>query len=80
MMALVLPLFRTSGKMMRRSRGVLFAVAAGSLQIAVFGLLKNLEFGFGSRNIGFFDFALPGMAVFLAIYQLQDIMVAVAAN
>lgn len=80
MLAQTLPLFRASGKMMLRSRGVVFAVAAGSLQIAVFGLMKDLEFGFGSENIGFFDFALPGMAVFLAIYQLQDIMVAVASN
>lgn len=80
MMTQTLPLFRASGKMMLRSRGVVFAVVAGSLQIAVFGLMRELEFGFGSENIGFFDFALPGMAVFLAIYQLQDIMVAVASN
>lgn len=75
-----LPLFRASGKMMLRSRGVIFAVAAGSLEIAVFGLMRHLEFGFGTESIGFFNFALPGMAVFLAIYQLQDIMVAVASN
>jgi len=80
MLAQALPLFRASGKMMLRSRGVVFAVAAGSLQVAVFGLMRNLRFGFGGHEIGFFDFALPGMAVFLAIYQLQDIMVAVAAN
>lgn len=80
MLAQTLPLFRASGTMMLRSRGVVFAVAAGSLQITVFGLMRDLEFGFRSQNLGFFDFALPGMAVFLAIYQLQDIMVAVAAN
>lgn len=80
MLAQTLPLFRASGKMMLRSRGVVFAVVAGSLQIAVFGLMRDLEFGFGTESIGFFDFALPGMAVFLAIYQLQDIMVAVASN
>jgi ABC-2 type transport system permease protein len=79
-MAVTVPLFRASGKMMLRSRGVAFAVAAGPLQIAVFALMRDLKFGFGSERIGFFDFALPGMAVFLAIYQLQDIMVAVAAN
>lgn len=79
-LAQTLPLFRASGKMMLRSRGVVFAVVAGSLEIMVFGLMSDLEFGFGTQSIGFFDFALPGMAVFLAIYQLQDIMVAVAAN
>lgn len=79
-MAQTLPLFRASGRMMLRSRGVVFAVAAGSLQIAVFGLMRDLDFGFGTQSIGFFDFALPGMAVFLAIYQVQDIMVAVASN
>lgn len=80
MMTQTLPLFRASGRMMLRSRGVVFAVVAGSLQIGVFGLMRDLEFGFGTESIGFFDFALPGMAVFLAIYQLQDIMVAVASN
>jgi ABC-2 type transport system permease protein len=80
MISQTLPLFRASGKMMLRSRGVIFAVAAASLQIAVFGLMSDLGFGFGSRSIGFFDFALPGIAVFLVIYQLQDITVAVAAN
>jgi hypothetical protein len=49
---------------------VVVAVAAGSLQIAVFGLMRDLEFGFANENIRFFDFALPGMAVFLAICQL----------
>jgi ABC-2 type transport system permease protein len=80
MISQALPLFRASGKMMLRSRGVIFAVAAASLQIAVFGLMGDLGFGFGSRSIGFFDFVLPGIAVFLVVYQLQDITVAVAAN
>lgn len=80
MIAHALPLFRASGKMMLRSRGVVFALAAGSLQIAVFGLMGNLGFAFGTQSIGFFDFALPGIAVFLVIYQLQDITVAVASN
>jgi ABC-2 type transport system permease protein len=59
---------------------VIFAVVASSLQIAAFALMKDLSFGFGSESVGFFDFALPGMAVFLALYQLQDIMVAVASG
>jgi ABC-2 type transport system permease protein len=80
MLAQTIPLFRASGKMMLRSRGVIFAVVAGSIQILAFGLMKDLDFGLGHGRIGFFDFALPGMAVFLVLYQLQDIMVAVAAN
>jgi ABC-2 type transport system permease protein len=80
MISQALPLLRASGKMLLRSRGVIFAVAAASLQIAVFGLMRDLGFGFGSRSIGFFDFVLPGIAVFLVVYQLQDITVAVAAN
>lgn len=80
MMAQALPLLQASTKMMLRSRGVVFAVAAGSLQIAVFGLLGDLGFGFGARSVGFFDFALPGMAVFIVLYQLQDITVAVASG
>jgi ABC-type multidrug transport system permease subunit len=80
MLTQAIPLFRASGKMMLRSRGVIFAVAAGSVQILAFGLMTDLDFGFGAGRIGFFDFVLPGMAVFLPLYQLQDIMVAVAAN
>lgn len=80
MLAQIVPLFRASGKMMLRSRGVTFAVAAASLQITVFGLMRDLDFGIRGQSIGFFDFALPGMAVFLVIYQLQDITVAVASG
>lgn len=80
MLAPTVHLFRASAKMTLRSRGVIWAVAAGSLQILAFGLMRNLDFGVGSRSIRFFDFVLPGIAVFLAISQLQDIMVAVAAN
>jgi ABC-type multidrug transport system permease subunit len=80
MLAQTIPLFRASAKMMLRSRGVIFAVAAGSVQILAFGLMKDLDFGLGASRIGFFDFALPGIAIFLVLYQLQDIMVAVAAN
>lgn len=80
MLARAVPLFRASGKMMLRSRGVVFAIAASALQIAVFGLMRDLDFGIRDQNIGFFDFALPGMAVFLVIYQLQDITVAVASG
>lgn len=80
MLARAVPLFRASGKMMLRSRGVVFAIAASALQIAVFGLMRDLDFGIRDQNIGFFDLALPGMAVFLVIYQLQDITVAVASG
>jgi ABC-type multidrug transport system permease subunit len=80
MLAQTIPLFRASARMMLRSRGVIWAVAAGSLQVLVFGLLKGLDVGVGTGRIGFFDFVLPGIAVFVAVSQLQDIMVAVAAN
>jgi ABC-type multidrug transport system permease subunit len=80
MLTQTIPLFRASGKMMLRSRGVIFAVVAASVQVLTFGLMKDLDFGLGTGRIGFFDFALPGFAVFLVMYQLQDIMVAVAAN
>lgn len=80
MLAQAIPLFRASGKMMLRSRGVTFAVAASSLQVLAFGLMKDLDFGLGGSRVGFFDFVLPGMAVFLVLYQLQDITVAVAAG
>lgn len=76
----VVPLLRASGKMTLRSRGVIFAVAASAVQIAAFGLMRDLDFGIRDRNIGFFDFALPGMAVFLVVYQLQDITVALASG
>lgn len=75
-----LPLLRANVKMAMRSRGVIFALLASSLQIMVFGLLPNLGFGIGGKQINFFDFALPGMATFLVVYQLQDITVAVAAS
>jgi hypothetical protein len=32
--------------------------------------MRDLEFGFANENIRFFDFALLGMAVLLATYQL----------
>ncbi len=80
MLTQAIPLFRASGKMMLRSRGVIWAVAAASVQVLVFGLMKDLDFGFGAGRIGFFDFVLPGTAVFLVLFQLQDIMVAVASN
>ena len=75
-----LPLFRASWKMMLRSRGVIFAVVAASFQIVFFGLMENLDFGFAGESIRFFDFVLPGFGVFLIVYQIQDIMVAVAAS
>jgi len=75
-----LPLFRASWKMMLRSRGVIFAIITASLYIAFFGLIEDLDFGVGTETIRFFDFVLPGFAVFLMVYQIQDITVAVAAS
>lgn len=75
-----MPLFRASRKMMLRSRGVIFAVLAAAVQVVVLGLMKDLSFGFGDQTLSFFDYVLPGFAVFLVVYQLQDIMVAVAAS
>ena len=80
MLGQAIPLFRVSGKMMLRSRGVIWAVGAASVQVLVFSLMKDLDFGFGAGRVGFFDFVLPGTAVFLVLFQLQDIMVAVASN
>ena len=76
----LLPLFQASWKMMLRSRGVLAAVITSSLYIAFFGLIEDLEFGIGRETIRFFDYVLPGFAVFLMNYQIQDITVAVAAS
>jgi ABC-2 type transport system permease protein len=75
-----LPLFRASWKMMLRSRGVIFAIITASLYVAFFGLIEDLDFGIGTETIRFFDFVLPGFAVFLMVYQIQDITVAVAAS
>ena len=75
-----MPLFRASWKMMLRSRGVFAAVITSSLYIAFFGLIEDLDFGIGGETIKFFDYVLPGFAVFLMNYQIQDITVAVAAS
>lgn len=75
-----LPLFHASWKMMLRSRGVIAAIITSSLYIAFFGLIEDLDFGIGAETIRFFDFVLPGFAVFLMVYQIQDITVAVAAS
>jgi ABC-2 type transport system permease protein len=75
-----MPLFRASWKMMLRSRGVFAAVITSSLYIAFFGLIEDLDFGIGGETIRFFDYVLPGFAVFLMNYQIQDITVAVAAS
>ncbi|MBI4261397.1 MAG: ABC transporter permease [Actinobacteria bacterium] len=80
MTAPTLPLFRASWKMMLRSRGVIFAIVTASLYIAFFGLIEDLDFGVETETIRFFDFVLPGFAVFLMVYQIQDITVAVAAS
>lgn len=75
-----LPLFRASWKMMLRSRGVIAAIITSTLYVAFFGLIEDLEFGIGAESIGFFDFVLPGFAVFLMVYQIQDITVAMGAS
>ena len=75
-----LPLFAASWKMMLRSRGVIFAIVTSSLYIAFFGLIEDLDFGIGTESIDFFDFVLPGFAVFLMVYQIQDITVAIASS
>ncbi|MGH2812112.1 MAG: ABC transporter permease [Actinomycetota bacterium] len=75
-----MPLLRASWKMMLRSRGVFAAVITSSLYIAFFGLIEDLDFGIGGETIRFFDYVLPGFAVFLMNYQIQDITVAVAAS
>ncbi|MGH2377762.1 MAG: ABC transporter permease [Candidatus Limnocylindria bacterium] len=75
-----LPLFRASFKMMLRSRGVIFAIVTASLYVAFFGLIQDLDYGIGAETIRFFDFVLPGFAVFLMVYQIQDITVAVASS
>ncbi|MPZ53073.1 MAG: hypothetical protein GEU79_10155 [Acidimicrobiia bacterium] len=80
MTAQTLPLFGSSWKMMLRSRGVIFAIVTSSLDIAFFGLIEDLDFGIGGGSIDFFDFVLPGFAVFLMVYQIQDITVAVASS
>lgn len=66
--------------MMLRSRGVIAAIITSSLYVAFFGLIEDLDFGIGAETVGFFDFVLPGFAVFLMVYQIQDITVAVAAS
>ncbi len=75
-----LPLFSASWKMMLRSRGVIFAIITSSLYIAFFGLIEDLDFGIGDQTIEFFDFVLPGFAVFLMVYQIQDITVAIGSS
>ena len=80
MITQTIPLFRASWKMMLRSRGVIFAVLAATVQVLVLGLMGDLGFGFGDQTVNFFDYILPGFAVFLVVYQIQDIMVAVAAS
>jgi ABC-2 type transport system permease protein len=75
-----LPLFGASWKMMLRSRGVIFAVITSALYILFFGLIEDLGFGVGAESIGFFDFVLPGFAVFLMVYQIQDITVAIGSS
>jgi len=75
-----LPLLRASFLMMSRSRGVIYAMVSTSVMIVAFGLMGDLGFGFGGGSVDFFDFVLPGMAAFLAIYTLQDTVIALAAS
>ena len=75
-----LPMLRASFRMMLRSRGVIYAMVSTPVMIVAFGLMGDLGFGFGTQSVDFFDFVLPGMAAFLAIYTLQDTVVAVAAS
>lgn len=75
-----MPLFAATWKMMIRSRGVIFAIITSALYIAFFGLIEELDFGIGAGNVSFFDFVLPGFAVFLMVYQIQDITVAIASS
>lgn len=75
-----LSLFRASMTMMLRSRGVVFIMVASPVQMSVWALLRNLDFGVGPQRISFFDFVVPGMSAFLAAHLLQDTVVAVAAN
>lgn len=75
-----MPLLRASYKMMIRSRGVIFAIVTSALYIAFFGLIEDLGFGIGDVTIDFFDYVLPGFAVFLMVYQIQDITVAVGSS
>ena len=74
------PLLGASWKMMLRSRGVIFAIATSALYILFFGLIDDLDLGFGTETIGFLDFVLPGFAVFLMVYQIQDITVAIGSS
>ena len=75
-----MPLFRASWKMALRSRGVIAAVITSSLYILILGLIEDLDFGFGTETIGFFNFVLPGLAVFLMVYQIQDITAAIGSS
>jgi ABC-2 type transport system permease protein len=75
-----LPMLRASFRMLSRSRGVIYAMVSTSVMIVAFGLMGDLGFGFGSNSVDFFDFVLPGMAAFLAIYTLQDTVIALAAS
>ncbi len=65
---------------MLRSRGVIFAVLAAALQVVVLRLMGNLGFAFGNQTLSFINYVLPGYSVFLVVFQLQDITVAVAAS
>jgi ABC-2 type transport system permease protein len=75
-----LPLFGASWKIVLRSRGVIFAVIPSALYILFFGLIEDLGFGIGTESIGFFDSVLPGFAVFLMVYQIQNITVAIGSS
>jgi ABC-2 type transport system permease protein len=79
-MSQTMPLLRASVRMMLRSRGVIYAMVSSPVIVAAFGLMRDLGFGFADETVDFFDFALPGMATFIAAISLQDTIVAVAAS
>lgn len=73
-------LMRASALMMLRARGVIYAMASAALLVVAFGLMADLDLGFGDQTVDFFDFVLPGLAFFAATIGLQDTIVAVAAS
>lgn len=79
-MSHVMPLFRMSLAMLLRSRGVVFLMVFLPVQMLVWALLKDLGFGFGQRDLNFFDYIVPGMSALLAVHMLQDTVTAVAAT
>lgn len=74
------PLFRASLTMVLRARGVLYVFVYSPAMMLTYALMANLDWGIGDQRIDFRDFAIPGMAAFLAAHLFQDIVTAVAAG